>query len=143
MSKRSLPYGVATTIAVATTLSACGGHASSVRGPTPVERAAIQQAIFDFAAANPVHVNPSITDIRVFPVPTSAQGTARYAAFALADMNDPTAGFAAALLGYRKTPLSGWRVFDVGSALVGCDLGPAVYGARKREVLKALGLDCP
>ena len=126
-------------VAAATMLSACGGHASSTRAPTKLERAAIQQAIFDFAAANPAPVNPTINRIRVTPVPAGTH----YAAFALADISDPKAGYAAVLLGYRKTPLSGWRVFEVGSAEVGCDLGSAVYGARKQAVLRAFGLDCP
>ena len=131
----------AAAVAVAALATACGGHATSTRAPTQVERAAIQQAIFDFAAANPVRINPSIIRVRLSPVPAASQGN--YAAFARADLNVPNSGFAAMLLAYRKTALAGWRVLDTGSAEVGCALGSAVYGTRKQVVLRALGLGCP
>jgi hypothetical protein len=143
MSHRRALTNATAAVAVATAVSGCGGHNASSRRPTRVERAAIQQAIFDYVAAQTGARNPSITQIRVSPISTGSPGNARYAAFARADLSDQSAGYAAALLGYHRALLSGWRVLDLGSAEVGCDLGPAVYGTRKHAVLLALALGCP
>jgi hypothetical protein len=48
------------------------------------------------------------------------------------------------LLGSRSTgKIQGWHVFDLGSASVGCELGPAVFGSHKQAVMRSLGLGCP
>ncbi|MGD0712878.1 MAG: hypothetical protein ABSB24_01660 [Gaiellaceae bacterium] len=134
---------LAAAAAVATTLSGCGGHASSTRPPTPLERAALQQAIFDYVVAHTDAVNPSITRIRVSSVPIGSRSAASYTAFARVDLMDPSAGYAGALLGYRrKGEIPGWRVLDLGSDEVGCSLGPAVFGSHKQAVLRSLGLGC-
>jgi hypothetical protein len=134
----------AAAIALATALSGCGGHASSTRAPTQLERAAIQQAIYEFVVAHTEAASPSITKIRVLPHPAGSRGAAPYTAFATVDVFDIHAGFAEALLGFRKKgAIPGWTVLDLGSAEVGCNLGRAVYGTGEQAVPRALDLGCP
>jgi len=139
--------GAATVVAVAAVVSGCGGHASSaasVRPPTPVERAALQEAVYDYVAAHTAAKDPSITKIEVSSVRVGAGRAAGYTAFAKVVLSDPSAGYAAVLLGSRsKGEIQGWHVLDLGSADVGCELGTAVFGSDKQAVMRSLGLGCP
>lgn len=138
--------GAAGVVAVATAVSACGGHASSssARPPTPVERAALQQAVYDFVIAHTEAANPLITKMQVSSVRLGSSRASPYAAFAKVVLSDPSAGYAAVLLGSRsKGEIQGWHVLDLGSADVGCELGTAVFGSHKQAVMRSLGLGCP
>jgi len=124
-------------------LAGCGGgHSSTSRPPTPTERAALQQAAYDFVTAKTDARNPQIVRMRVASVPLGSPGASPYAAFALVQLSDPDAGYAVALLGYRKRQLSGWRVLALGSMQVGCGLGRNVFGSHGPAVRRALGLPC-
>jgi hypothetical protein len=117
------------------------GAAPAARAPNTGEKAAIRQAIFDDLAANALPRRPVITRIRVSSITLRRH---RYRKFARVDLDDPTrAGYAAALLGYYVASISGWKVLDLGSALVGCSVPAQVFGGRKRAVLRDLNLDCP
>jgi hypothetical protein len=135
---------VAAAVAVVTVVSGCGGgHASSSRRPTPTERAALQQAVYDYVVAHTAAVEPSITKMQVSSVRVGSGRAAGYTAFAKVVLSDPSAGYAAVLLGFRsKGEIRGWHVFDLGSASVGCELGPAVFGSHKQAVMRSLGLGC-
>jgi hypothetical protein len=137
----------AAAVAAAAAVSGCGGHASSsasVRPPTAVERTALQQAVYDFVVAHTEATDPSITKMQVSSVRVGAGRAAGYAAFAKVVLSDPSAGYAAVLLGSRsKGEIQGWHVLDLGSADVGCELGTAVFGSHKQAVMRSLGLGCP
>lgn len=127
-------------------VSACGGHASSSssRPPTPAERAALQQAVYDYVAAHTAATDPSITKMQVSSVRVGSGRAAGYTAFAKVMLSDPSAGYAAVLLGsLSEGEIQGWHVFDLGSASVGCELGPAVFGSHRQAVMRSLGLGCP
>jgi ethanolamine utilization protein EutA (predicted chaperonin) len=134
----------AAAFAVAATVSGCGGgHDSLSRPPTRVERAALQQAAYDFVVAHSGPSDPSITKMRVSSVHVASGRAASYTAFARVDLIDPDGGWVAALLGERREGrISGWRVIVLGSALIGCSQGRAVYGSHKQAVLRSLGLSC-
>ena len=118
--------------------------AIAARNPTVSERASIQQALFDDVRAHRGPANPVITRITVSTVrPAGATRRNRYSKFARADLSDPKAGFAAALLGYYVASISGWRVLDLGSSEVGCTVPPKVFRGRKRAILRDLRLRCP
>ncbi len=117
------------------------GAASAVRNPTVEEGGAIKQAIFDSVAAKGRSAHPVITRIRVSSVTLSA-GPSRYRKFARVDLNDPKAGYAGALLGYYIASISGWRVLDIGSARVGCDVAPNIFQGKKSAILLDLRLGC-
>jgi hypothetical protein len=118
--------------------------AIAARKPTTVERAGIRQALFDDIRAHPGPAHPVITRITVSTVRLGGtERSNRYSKFARADLSDPRAGFAAALLGYEVASISGWRVLDLGSSEVGCSVPPKAFRGRKRAVLRDLKLDCP
>jgi hypothetical protein len=118
--------------------------AIAARRPTAVERAGIRQALFDDIRAHPGPAHPLITRISVSTVRLGGTGRSnRYSKFARADLSDPRAGYAAALLGYYVSSISGWRVLDLGSSEVGCSVPPKAFRGRKRAVLRDLKLDCP
>lgn len=128
----------------ATTLAACGGNANSAsRPPTRTERAALQQAVYDFVVPDSAPTDPSITKMRISSVSLRSGQPASYTAFARVDLYDPSGGWVAALLGRRRDgEISGWKVLDLGSALIGCSQGRTVYGNHKQAVLHSLGLSC-
>src|SRR2546423_13018256 len=127
---------------VAFLLAGAAGTASAVRDPTGDERGAIKQSIFDDVRAKGSPAHPVIARVRVSTVALSAGGS-RYRKFARVDLNDPKAGYAAALLGYYVASISGWRVLDLGSSEVGCSVPVHVFHGRKNAVLRDLRLDCP
>ncbi|HTZ05604.1 MAG TPA: hypothetical protein VMB53_07595 [Gaiellaceae bacterium] len=127
-----------------TALAGCGGgHSSAARRPTASERAALQQAVYDFVVEKTRARNPVIVRMRVAAVRLEPPGASPYAEFARVDLSDPAAGYAYAILGYRHRRLSRWRVLDIGSAAVGCELGRSVFGSHGPAVRRALGLACP
>lgn len=118
--------------------------AIAARNPTVAERAGIQQALFDDVRAHAKPARPVITAISVSTVrPGGASAKNRYSKFARANLSDPRAGFAAALLGYYVVSISGWRVLGLGSSEVGCSIPPKTCGGRKSAILRDLKLDCP
>jgi hypothetical protein len=118
--------------------------AIAARKPTAVEQAGIRQALFDDIRAHPGPVHPVVTRISVSTVRLGGTGRrTRYRKFARADLSDPRGGFAAALLGYEVSSISGWRGLDLGSSEVGCSVLAKVFRGRKRAVLRDLKLDCP
>ena len=128
---------------VLTTAGCGGGHDSSSRPPTRTERAALQQAVYDYVIAHTAVAKPSIAKMRVSSVQVGSGRPARYGAFATVVLSDPSAGYAVVFLGRRdKGRISGWRVIDMGSARVGCDFGSAVFGSHRQAVLRSLSLDC-
>jgi hypothetical protein len=135
---------VSYTLVAAAVLLVAGtaGAASTVRNPTAEERGAIRQSIFDDIAAKGSPTHPVIMRVRVSTVALPAGGS-RYRKFARVDLNDPKAGYAAALLGYFVTSISGWRVLDLGSSEVGCSVPSRLFHAKKNAVLRDLRLDCP
>jgi len=142
---RAFPIALAAA-AVATAVSGCGGRASSssTRPPTATERAALRQAVYDCVVEHTAAVEPSIMKMRVSSVDVGSGRAAGYTAFAKVVLSDPSAGYAAVLLGSRsKGRIPGWRVLGLGSAGVGCELGPAVFGGHKRAVMRSLDLGCP
>lgn len=133
-----LPKSAAAAFLVGSTAAA----ASAVRNPTVEEQGAIRQTIFDDIAAKGSPTHPVITRVRVSTAVLPAGGS-RYRKFARVDLNDPKAGYAAALLGYYVASISGWRVLDLGSSEVGCSVPSRVFHAEKNAVLRDLRLDCP
>jgi hypothetical protein len=130
--------------AVGSLLVVLPATAIAARRPTVAERAAIQQALFDDVRAHGKPAHPIITRISVSTVRLGRPvGKNRYTKFARADLSDPQAGFAAALLGYYSASISGWRVLDLGSAEVGCTPRPDVFRGKQRAILRDLDLDCP
>ena len=130
-------------VALAALAGCGGGHPSAVRRPTASERAALQQAVYDFVAAKTAARNPLIVRMRIASVPLGRPDASPYREFALVELSDPAAGEAWAILGYRQRQLSGWRVLELGSALVSCDLGRNVFGSHGPAVRRAFGLTCP
>ena len=117
---------------------------SSSRPPTGVERAALQQAVYDYVVAHTAATDPSITKMQVSTVRVGSGRPAAYTAFAKVVLSDPSAGYAVVLVGHRsKGEIPGWHVLDLGSADVGCELGPAVFESHKQAVMRSLGLGCP
>jgi hypothetical protein len=119
--------------------------AAAARGPTPVERAGIRQAIFDSRAARPPAGGLRVGKISVstrgprFPAPANFY----YRVFAVAVISAPNVTPAAVLLGYYVAPLSGWRVLDLGTSNVGCGLPATLFHGYKLAVLNDLRLTCP
>lgn len=118
------------------------GASAAARPPSNVERAAIRQAIFDDITANEKPTRPVITRIRISSVTLPATPK-HYTKFARVDLRDPTAGYAAALLGYYVASIPGWKVLDLGSSEVGCAPRPNVFQGKQRAILSDLKLDCP
>ncbi|HYZ77322.1 MAG TPA: hypothetical protein VE596_08090 [Gaiellaceae bacterium] len=118
--------------------------ASAARAPTVTERAAIRQAIFDYVTNKGRPARPVVKRILVSTrtLRARASGPNRYRRFARVDLDDPRAGFAAALLGYYVAPISGWRVLSLGSAQVGCAMPARIFQGRKSEILGELRLRC-
>ena len=130
--------------AVGSLLVVLPATAIAERPQTVAERAAIQQALFDDVRAHGKPAHPIITRISVSTVRLGRPvGKNRYTKFARADLSDPQAGFAAALLGYYSASISGWRVLDLGSSEVGCTIPAKTFRGRKRAVMRDLELDCP
>ena len=130
--------------AVGSLLVVLPATAIAARHPTVAERAAIQQALFDDVRSHGKPAHPIITRISVSTVRLGRPvGKNRYTKFARADLSDPQAGFAAALLGYYSASISGWRVLDLGSSEVGCTIPAKTFRGRKRAVMRDLELDCP
>ncbi len=123
-----------------------GDVALAARAPTALERAAIQQTIFDFFHTKGQVARPRITGISVLTrgaprLPLGAKNY--YAAFARVHLSDRRAGLAAAILGYYvDPPLSGWEVLELGSATVGCHLPAAIFRGFKAAVLRDLKFPC-
>jgi hypothetical protein len=120
------------------------GATQAARSPSAAEKAGIRQAIFDYIAANTLARRPVITRMRVSAITLNARptGPRRYRKFARVDLNDPRAGYAAALLGYYVASISGWRVLGFGSARVGCTPQPRVFQGRQNAILLDLRLGC-
>jgi hypothetical protein len=130
--------------AVGSLLVVLPAAATAGRHPTVAEGASIQQALFDDVRAHGRPEHPVIMRITVSTVRLGGPvGKNRYTKFARADLSDPQAGFAAALLGYYVASISGWRVLDLGSSEVGCSVPAKVFGGRKGAVMRDLELDCP
>jgi hypothetical protein len=120
------------------------GATQAVHSPSTAEEAGIRQAIFDYVAANALARRPVITRMRVSSITLTARpaGPRRYRKFARVDLSDPSAGFAAALLGYYVASISGWRVLGFGSARVGCTPRPQVFQGKQNAILLDLQLGC-
>ena len=120
--------------------------AAHPRATTRTERVALQQAVYDYVVAHTAAADPSNTKMQVSSVPVGSGRAAPYTAFAKVVLSDPSAGYAAVLLGSRsKGKIQGWHVIDLGSADVGCKLGTAVFGSHKL-LLRSLGHEdaaCP
>jgi hypothetical protein len=117
--------------------------AVAARNPTVGERASIQQTMFDDVQAHRKPAHPVITRITVSTVRLGAVVKNRYVKFARVNLSDPQAGYAAALLGYYVSSISGWRVLDLGSSEVGCTVPPKVFRGKKQAVMRDLKLRCP
>jgi hypothetical protein len=123
-------------------LAGCGGRTALSRPPTAPERAALQQTIEDWVAAHHGPDDPHIAGIRVATVPLGLPGPSPYSRFAVVSLWAPDAGDVIALVGYRTDPLPHWRVLDLGSARVSCNLGRQTFGSHAATVRRALALDC-
>jgi hypothetical protein len=120
----------------------------AARKPTLRERAAIEQAIFDdYLHSKTSAAHAVITAIRVSTrAAPRPRGKAKgyYDAFARVDLFDSAAsGPGTAILGYRVERLPGWRVLDLGSVEVGCQLSASIFRGRRGAVLRDLDFDCP
>ena len=125
-------------------LAVAAGAAIAARNPTTGERASIQQALFDDVRAHRRPAHPVITRITVSTIrPPGTTMRNRYRKFARVNLSDPRAGFAAALLGYYVGSISGWRVLDLGSSEVGCNVPSTVFQGRQRAIMRDLKLQCP
>jgi hypothetical protein len=123
--------------------------ANASRKPTSVERASLQQAVFD--------VLPKVA------APSALKGTLRlsylvstrgarfpsgakfyYRTFASVSVFNPRVGGAVMLFGYYIGSVSGWRLLSgPGSESVGCDVSETIFHGYKQTVLKDLHLACP
>jgi hypothetical protein len=124
--------------------------ASAARQPTPSERSALTQALFDAfprVASKQALAGTRITSIAVSTKSPKFPAAARfyYSKFASVEIFNPRVGAADSLLGYYVSPgLSGWRLLSgPGTSLVGCDVSDTVFHGYKRVVLKDIRLGCP
>jgi hypothetical protein len=124
------------------------GSAFAARDPTPTERAALTQAVFDVLPS--VATKASIPGTRISSIKISTKSAkiasgARfyYRSFAVVDIYNPTVGGAAMLFGYYVSGVPGWRLLNgPGSSDVGCDISGTVFLGYKTAVMKDLGLSC-
>jgi len=128
-------------------IATCVDVAQAVRAPTPRERGALQQAVFDYLRTDTRAVHPVIIGMRIStraaPRPRG-KATGYYGAFARVDIDDNRAsGLGYLILGHFVAPLSGWRVLDLGSAAVGCGISPKIFRGHKAAVFRDLKLACP
>ena len=93
----------------------------AVHSPSTAEEAGIRQAIFDYVAANALARRPVITRMRVSSITLQAKATGRhrYRKFARVDLNDPRAGYAAALEWLIRSPRQRTRRFGFATSGIG------------------------
>jgi hypothetical protein len=129
---------------------ATAADASAARQPTPSERSALTQALFDAfprVASKQALAATRVTSIAVSTKSPKFPAAARfyYSKFASVELFNPRVGAAYSLLGYYVSPgLSGWRLLSgPGTSEVGCDVSDTVFHGYKRVVLKDIRLGCP
>jgi hypothetical protein len=135
-------------LALVTSLATAGSAlAAIVRPPTPTERAALQQATFDYYFTNSALANSVVSSVKVEvlagPQPLRSRLVTKYAVIGIHafDTTGQDVGYALAIAAYYSSPARGWRVFNDGTSDVGCSAKWYPVG-QERAILKALGLKC-
>ncbi len=132
-------------IALLSSISASAGLI--VRGPTPQERATLQQAVFDYYFTNTLLSRVDLTSIRVEvlpPSPVRSRLVTKYAVIGTHgfDTSGQDVGYQRALAVFFSSPMRGWRVFSSGSSNVGCAMPKWYPSGQERAILKALRMRC-
>jgi hypothetical protein len=122
--------------------------ASATRKPTPAERAALTQAVFDVLPS--VEATSAIPGTKVSGVSVSTKSPKfpaatkfYYRTFAAVSVDNARVGGAVLLFGFYVARISGWKLLSgPGSSGVGCDVSDAIFHGFKAIVLRDLGLYC-